>query len=274
MNAISVKNVSYKYGNSKRFALKSVSLDVREGEFVALLGGNGSGKSTLAKHLNGLFTPTSGNVTVFGVDTADEKSVFDVRTSVGMVFQNPDNQMVASVIEDDIAFGPENVGLPREEIEQRIDWALNAVGMDGYRTRAPFKLSGGQKQRIAIAGVLALRPRAIVLDESTAMLDPKGRAEVMKVIKQLNKENGMTVILITHFMEEALEADRVVVMSEGEIVLSGSPREVFADRQALMRAKLALPPTLAVADMLREGGMPIGEAWTDEELVEEVCRLL
>ena len=274
MKAISVKNVSYKYSNAKRFALKSVSFDVEEGEFVALLGGNGSGKSTLAKHLNGLFTPTSGSVTVFDVDTACADTVFDVRKSVGMVFQNPDNQMVASVIEDDVAFGPENIGLPREEIERRVDWALAAVGMDGYRTRAPFKLSGGQKQRIAIAGVLALTPRVIVLDESTAMLDPKGRDEVMNVIRQLNKEKNMTVILITHFMEEAALADRVMVLKDGEIVLSGTPKEVFSDRAALNDAKLALPPTQAIADMLREGGMPVGAVNTDEELVEEICRLL
>lgn len=274
MNAIELKNVSYKYGNSKRYALKSVNLTVKEGEFVALLGGNGSGKSTLAKHLNGLFVPTQGEVTVFGMDTRADETTFDVRKSVGMVFQNPDNQMVASVIEDDVAFGPENIGLPREEIERRIDWALGAVGMDGYRTRAPFKLSGGQKQRIAIAGVLALMPRAIVLDESTAMLDPKGRDEVMKVVKELNRAQGMTVVLITHFMEEAMEADRVVVLSDGEVVLDGAPKDVFAHRAELVGAKLALPPVLAVADMLREGGMPIGEIQTEEELVEEICRLL
>lgn len=274
MNAIEIKNVSYSYQGSKKYALKNVSLEVAEGEFIALLGGNGSGKSTLAKLLNGLFTPTLGEVSVFGVSTAEESTVFDVRKNVGMVFQNPDNQMVASVIEDDVAFGPENIGLPREEIERRIDWALGAVGMAEYRSRTPFKLSGGQKQRIAIAGVLALKPRVIVLDESTAMLDPKGRAEVMKVIKALNKEEGMTVILITHFMEEAMQADRVVVLSAGEIALSGSPREVFSDRASLSRAKLALPPALAVADMLREGGMAVGEIETEEELVEEICRFL
>ena len=274
MNAISVKNVSYKYSGSKKFALRSVNLEIAQGEFVALLGGNGSGKSTLAKHLNGLFVPTQGEVAVFGMDTKCDEQVFDIRKSVGMVFQNPDNQMVASIIEDDVAFGPENVGMEREEIERRIDWALGAVGMDGYRTRAPFKLSGGEKQRIAIAGVLALGPKAIVLDESTAMLDPKGRDEVMKVIKQLNKDEGMTVVLITHFMEEAMQADRVVVIDEGSVVMNGTPDQVFADRAALVAAKLSLPPVLAVADMLREGGMPIGDAKTEEELVEEICRLL
>lgn len=217
MEAVTFENVKFIYReDDPAYAVNGVSLSIGEGQFVAVLGRNGSGKSTLAKLINALLTPTEGKVTVFGMDTADPKQTFEIRKSAGMVFQNPDNQTVASIVEDDVAFGPENIGVPREEIGKRIDFALDAVGMQAFRHSTPSRLSGGQKQRIAIAGVLAIMPKIMILDESTAMLDPKGRREVMDVIKKLNKERGMTVILITHFMEEALEADRAIVMHRGD----------------------------------------------------------
>lgn len=272
MNAIEVNNLSYSYDREP--ALNDVSFSIKEGEFVALLGSNGSGKSTLAKLLNGLLVPSEGKVSIFGMDTADENLIYDIRKNVGMVFQNPDNQMIATIIEDDIAFGPENIGLSREEIEARIDWALDAVNMKAYRKHTPFKLSGGQKQRIAIAGVLALKPRILVLDESTAMLDPRGRAEVMDAVKRLNKEEGITLIHITHYMEEAVDADRIMILDGGRLTATGTPDEIFGNRPLLTKAKLCLPPVLAVADMLRAGGMQIGSVRSEEDLVEEICRSL
>ena len=221
MSAIELNNVYFSYVLSETDIIKAVrgiSLTIEEGSFVAIVGHNGSGKSTLAKLFNGLLVPDYGTVRVFGMDTKDAKNVFDVRKSVGMVFQNPDNQMVASIIEDDIAFGPENLGVEREEIVRRVDWALEKVGMLEHKKGTPFKLSGGQKQRLAIAGIIAMKPKVIVFDESTAMLDPQGRAEVMKVAHELNKE-GMTVICITHYMEEALGADRLIVLNDGKIAL-------------------------------------------------------
>ena len=219
--AVIFENVSYTYNDGEENAVKAlndVSLSVHEGEFLALVGRNGSGKSTLAKMMNGLILPDKGKVVSFGYDTQNKDTIFEVRKRVGLVFQNPDNQMVASIVEEDIAFGPENLGVKREEIIERVDFALKSVGMEEYRKSTPFKMSGGQKQRIAIAGVLAMLPKALVLDESTAMLDPKGRKEVLDVVKKLNKEEGITVVLITHYMEEALDSDRIAVMDNGKIL--------------------------------------------------------
>ena len=275
MEAVHFENVKYSYTeNGKRFAVNGVTLSIEEGEFVAVLGRNGSGKSTLAKLINALLTPVSGKVEVFGMDTSDNKKTFEIRKNAGMVFQNPDNQMVASIVEDDVAFGPENIGVPREEIGERIGFALKAVGMEEYRTSTPTRLSGGQKQRIAIAGVLAIKPKTMILDESTAMLDPKGRREVMDVIKRLNKEEKMTVILITHFMDEALEADRAIVMNQGEIVMQGTPEEIFRRSDELEIYNLALPRAAAIAKKLSAGGMPVATAFDAETVAEEICESL
>ena len=255
--AIKFEKVTYEYPaeDNAVVAVKNVDLEIEDGSFVCICGENGSGKSTLAKLMNGLLQPTSGVVTVDGRTTAtdQEEELFAIRQKVGMVFQNPDNQMIASIIEDEIAFGPENLGVPREEIGERIEYALSAVGMTEYRHNTPYKLSGGQEQRIAIAAVLAMRPEVLVLDESTAMLDPKGRAEVLKVAHELN-DQGITIVLITHFMEEATQADRVVVMSEGRIVMDGTPEKVFRDRESIEKYDLELPIADAIAaDLLQAG---------------------
>ena len=272
MKAVSFENVKFSYREEDgEFAVNGVTLSVEEGEFVAVLGRNGSGKSTLAKMINALLVPTEGTVTVFGLDTSEQKNTFEIRKSAGMVFQNPDNQTVASIVEDDVAFGPENIGVPREEIGKRIDFALDAVGMQAFRQATPSRLSGGQKQRIAIAGVLAVMPKIMILDESTAMLDPKGRREVMDVVKRLNKERGMTVILITHFMDEALEAGRSVVMHRGEIVMDGTPEEIFSRADELESYNLTLPRAAYISKKLAEGGMPVKGAFNAEELAEEIC---
>lgn len=272
MKAVSFENVKFSYREEDgEFAVNGVTLSVEEGEFVAVLGRNGSGKSTLAKMINALLVPTEGTVTVFGLDTSEQKNTFEIRKSAGMVFQNPDNQTVASIVEDDVAFGPENIGVPREEIGKRIDFALDAVGMQAFRQATPSRLSGGQKQRIAIAGVLAVMPKIMILDESTAMLDPKGRREVMDVVKRLNKERGMTVILITHFMDEALEAGRAVVMHRGEIVMDGTPEEIFSRAGELESYNLTLPRAAYISKKLAEGGMPVKGAFNAEELAEEIC---
>ena len=239
------------------FAVDGVNLSVEEGEFVAVLGHNGSGKSTLARLTNGLLAPTEGNVSVMGMDVGETKKLFEIRKQVGIVFQNPDNQTVASIVEDDIAFGPENVGLPREEIGKRIDFALQAVGMQDYRHATTERLSGGQKQRIAIAGVLALKPRIMILDESTAMLDPRGRKEVMDVVLRLNKEEKITVLLITHFPEEALLADRAIVMHQGKIVMEGAPEDVLSDEKRLEEYALKLPRSLRICQALKQSGLPV-----------------
>lgn len=276
--AIKLENVSFSYpmnDGEEQKAVNGVSLEIEEGSFVALVGHNGSGKSTLAKLLNGLLTPTAGRVLVYGADTADDKKIFQVRSSVGMVFQNPDNQMIATNVEDDIAFGPENLGVPREEIIKRVDWALEKVGMSEFRHATPFKMSGGQKQRLAIASVLAIRPRVMVLDESTAMLDPKGREEVMNVVKQLNREEKMTVVHITHYMDEALDADRLIVMNDGKVVLDGKPAEVFAEHKLLTAIKLDVPCVTRLAVTLAEAGIAVDPRITDEEaFVDSLCRLL
>ena len=277
MNAIELKDVHYAYPGSEESgqeAVKGVTLSIEEGSFVALVGHNGSGKSTLARLLNGLFVPTNGDVVVYGVNTKDEKRIYDVRSRVGMVFQNPDNQMIATNVADDIAFGPENLGVEREEIISRVDWALEQVGMSEYRDGTPFKLSGGQKQRLAIAGVLAIKPSVMVLDEATAMLDPKGRDEVMAVTRKLNREEGMTVVHITHYMDEALGADRLIVMNDGLVVADGKPSEVFKQYGLLRQIKLGVPYVTNVAVALHAAGLDIDPHIVGEdELVEAICAL-
>lgn len=277
MNAIELKDVHYAYPGSEESgqeAVKGVTLSIEEGSFVALVGHNGSGKSTLARLLNGLFVPTNGDVVVYGVNTKDEKRIYDVRSRVGMVFQNPDNQMIATNVADDIAFGPENLDVEREEIIRRVDWALEQVGMSEYRDGTPFKLSGGQKQRLAIAGVLAIKPRVMVLDEATAMLDPKGRDEVMAVTHKLNREEGMTVVHITHYMDEALGADRLIVMNDGLVVADGKPSEVFKQYGLLRQIKLGVPYVTNVAVALHAAGLDIDPHIVGEdELVEAICAL-
>jgi energy-coupling factor transport system ATP-binding protein len=254
-------------------ALNGINLDIPAGEFIAIIGANGSGKSTLARHLNALLLPTSGKCIVDGLDTTEEKNLWDIRQHVGMVFQNPDNQIVAAIVEEDVAFGPENIGVPGPEIRERVDRALAAVGMSDYAKHAPHLLSGGQKQRIAIAGVLALEPRVIVLDEPTAMLDPQGRQEIVRTVKKLNKEKGITIVYITHYMTEALEADRVVVMEKGHIRFSGTPHEVFSRVDELEKVGLEAPLAAKIASELRKSGIKLPkEIITDEELAEVLCR--
>lgn len=270
----SVDHVSYRYDEDSPDAVRDVSLTVPRGAFHAILGQNGSGKSTLAKLMNGLYLPTSGTVSVCGMDTQDEKNTWEIRRRAGMVFQNPDNQLVATVVDEDVAFGLENIGVPTQDMPGRIEEALTDVGMLPYAKRAPHTLSGGQKQRVAIAGVLAMQPEAIIFDESTAMLDPRGRREVMEAVQKLNREMGITVLWITHFMEEAVLCDRVHVMHEGQIVLSGAPREVFADPDRLRAYRLDAPAMARLAHALRSAGMPIAEGvLTVEEMAKEVARL-
>lgn len=255
------------------YAIRDVSVQIKRGEFVAVIGTNGSGKSTFAKHLNALLLPTEGDVLVDGISVRDEARVWDIRSRVGMVFQNPDNQIVAAVVEEDVAFGPENLGVPREQLQERVDAALAAVDMTAYRKHAPHMLSGGQKQRVAIAGVLAMQPECIVLDEPTAMLDPRGREEVMHTVQALHDKRGMTVVYITHFMEEAAQADRILVMIQGELVMDGTPREVFADVDRLKKLGLDVPVAAEVAHDLRAAGIPLREhIITDEELGEALCQ--
>ena len=263
---IELENVCFSYDKNIE-VIKNVSLSIFKGEHIAIIGHNGSGKSTLAKLFNGLLKADSGFIKVSGLDCSDKKQVFEVRKKVGVVFQNPDNQLIASIVEDDIAFGPENLGVKREEIAERIDFALKAVGMEKFRHSSPTRLSGGQKQRIAIAGVLALKPSVLVLDESTAMLDPQGRKEVLNVAKNLNKEQGTTVINITHYMDEVVEADRVFVVSKGEIVLSGTPQEIFSQKEKVLKYGLELPLSTIIADKLNEVGVDLGaEILTEEQL--------
>ena len=272
---ISVKDVSFTYEEATEPALTGVTLEVRRGEFLAVLGHNGSGKSTLAKLLNALYLPTEGRVTVCGFDTADEEHLWDVRQQAGMIFQNPDNQIVATVVREDVAFGMENLGVPHDEMVQRIDEALAAVRMTDYADAAPHMLSGGQKQRVAIAGILAMQPSVIIADEATAMLDPSGRKEVLKTIKRLNREKGITVVWITHFMEEAAQADRIVVMNKGTTVLSGTPREVFEQVETLREMHLDVPHMTDLSQDLRKAGMPLPAGiLTVEEMAEEVCKLV
>ena len=272
---IRFENVHFTYPEGERETLCGIDLEIAEGSFVAVLGHNGSGKSTLAKHMNAILTPSEGKVWVRDLDTSDEEKLLDVRRTVGMVFQNPDNQIVANVVEEDVAFAPENLGIPSAEIRQRVDEALKTVGMYDYREHATHLLSGGQKQRIAIAGVLAMQPKCIVLDEPTAMLDPQGRKEVIATISRLNKEQGMTVVLITHHMSEAVNADRVLVMHRGGILLDGTPREVFAQVETLRSAGLDVPQTVELAFRLNQNGwsLPLN-ALTVEECAEAIAKAL
>lgn len=272
MAILSAENLYFSYDKRKR-VINGVSLSVDKGEFIAIIGHNGSGKSTLAKLFNGLLKPDKGKVVVDGFSSDDEKFLFEIRKRVGVVFQNPDNQLVASIVEDDVAFGPENLGVKREEIGERIDFALRSVEMERYRKSSPERLSGGQKQRIAIAGVLALKPEIIVFDESTAMLDPKGRREVLSVAEKIKKE-GVAVILITHYMEEAVKADKVYVMNEGKIVISGTPEEVFSQKEEIKKIGLELPAAARIADELIKKGVNLPQGiLTGEQLEEELCKL-
>lgn len=253
-------------------ALKDVTAQIKKGEFTAIIGTNGSGKSTLARHLNALLIPTEGELIVEGMRTSDAGRVWDIHQKVGMVFQNPDNQLVAAVVEEDVAFGPENLGVPPEEIRERVDLALEKVGMTSYRKQAPSMLSGGQKQRVAIAGVLAMKPDCIVLDEPTAMLDPKGRKEVMDTIHELNKTEGITIVLITHFMEEAVTADHILVIDRGVLKMEGTPREIFSQADKVTEIGLDVPVPADLARRLRKKGMAVSEkCMTDEELGEALC---
>lgn len=276
-NIIEVKNVTFEYsdGDRQKTVIKDFSVDIKRGSFTVILGHNGSGKSTLAKLLNGLYKPASGTVLVDGVDTADEKYELEIKRKVGMVFQNPDNQLVASVVEEDVAFGPENLGFLPQEIRNRVDEALRAVDMYDYRKSTPHHLSGGQKQRIAIAGVIAMRPSCIVLDEPTAMLDPKGRAEIIETIKRLNRENDITVVLITHFMEEAADADRVIVMDDGVIIKDSTPVEVFSDVKTLKDVGLDVPQTTELLFALKNAGFGVStKVISIEEAAKEIYSAL
>mgnify|MGYP005771600637 FL=1 len=254
-------------------AIDHVDLEVKAGEFIAILGHNGSGKSTLAKHMNAILQPTEGTVWVKGMNTADEEHIWDIRQSAGMVFQNPDNQIIGSIVEEDVGFGPENIGVPTDDIWKRVFNSLEAVGMMEYRTHSPNKLSGGQKQRVAIAGVMAMEPECIVLDEPTAMLDPNGRREVIRTVTELNKKEHVTVILITHYMDEVIGADKVFVMDDGKVVMEGTPRQVFSQVKRLKELRLDVPEVTELAYELSEAGIPLSNGiLTIDELVGELCR--
>lgn len=270
---IEIKNLVYEYEEADHPAVGGVDLTIEKGEFVAVLGHNGSGKSTMAKCLNGLFQPTRGDVVVDGMNTKEEEDIWKIRARAGMVFQNPDNQIVATVVEEDVAFGAENLAVEQGELRRRVDDALAAVEMTEYKDDQPHKLSGGQKQRVAIAGILAMNPDYIILDEPTAMLDPRGREEVMKTILRLNKEEGKTIILITHFMSEAVQADRVAVMEEGKLVLEGPPREVFNQVDTMKSLGLDVPQVTELAARLKAVGVPLPDGILDrEEFVDALCR--
>ncbi len=278
---IKAKDVVYEYqkydeeGNvceTKR-AVDGVELDVKKGDFVAILGHNGSGKSTLAKHINALLLPSEGEIWVAGMNTKEENHVWDIRQSAGMVFQNPDNQIIGTVVEEDVGFGPENMGIPTEEIWTRVEEALKAVGMYKYRKHSPNRLSGGQKQRVAIAGIVAMHPQCIVLDEPTAMLDPNGRNEVIRAVRALNMVEDITVLLITHYMEEVVHADKVIVMDEGKVVMQGTPKEIFSRVEELKALRLDVPQVTLLAHELKKKGLPLSDGiLTIEELVNELCQ--
>ena len=273
---IRAEHVSFRYLDEQaQLVLDDVSVDITPGQFVAVLGHNGSGKSTLAKHMNAVLLPTGGTVWVHGMDTRNEEHLYDIRQSVGMVFQNPDNQIVATIVEEDVAFALENVGVPPAEIRQRVDDALKAVGMYEYREHSPHQLSGGQKQRVAIAGIIAMRPDCIVLDEPTAMLDPKGRTEVLKTIRKLNREHNITVVLITHYMDEAAQADRVVVMENGRVILDGGPRQVFSHVDELKAVGLDVPQATELVYELKRAGWALpDQILTEEECIEALSQCL
>lgn len=271
---IQIENLTYEYSNEENeeiAAVDNVSFNINKGEFIAILGHNGSGKSTLAKHINALLIPTKGNITVNGMNTRDETKLWDIRKTAGMVFQNPDNQLVATIVEEDVAFGPENLGVEPAEIRRRVDESLKLVGMESYKTHAPHMLSGGQKQRIAIAGVLAMNPECIVLDEPTAMLDPMGRKEVMDTVLKLNKENGKTIVHITHYMDEAVFADKIVIMEQGKAIKIGTPKEIFSDVESIKSIGLDVPQVTELAHELRKEGIDIStEILTIEEMVKSL----
>lgn len=280
-NIISSKELHFHYNNDYddkqpvKEVLKGLNIDIKKGEFVAVLGHNGSGKSTFAKHLNGILLPCSGKVYVAGIDTADDERLFELRQHAGMVFQNPDNQIVSSIVEEDVAFALENLGVPYEEMRQRVDDALKAVQMYEYRKHSPSQLSGGQKQRVAIAGIIAMRPDCIILDEPTAMLDPQGRKEVLKTIRRLNKENGITIVLITHYMDEAAKSDRVIVMDSGKVVFDDVPKEVFSHVEQLKAIGLDVPQTTELAYLLRQNGIDIdSHIISEEECIDALEKLL
>lgn len=274
-------NVSFKYIKNteegkveEKYAIKDVNLEVKKGEFLVVLGHNGSGKSTIAKHMNALVIPTEGTVLVDGIDTKDPERVWDVRSKAGMVFQNPDNQIVATIVEEDVAFGPENLGIDPIEIRRRVDESLEKVGMSEYKRHAPHLLSGGQKQRVAIAGILAIQPECIIFDEPTAMLDPSGRKEVMETIKELNKNHGITVVLITHYMDEAAQADRIVVVDGGRIMMDGIPRDIFPQVEHMKKIGLDVPQVTELAHELKKAGLKIDEKILNvDEMVNELCQL-
>ena len=275
-NIIKVDNLIFEYTSDETTysAIDDFNLDIKKGEFVAIIGHNGSGKSTLSKNLNAILVPTSGDINIKGMNTRDEKYLWDIRQTAGMVFQNPDNQIVATIVEEDVAFGCENLGIPPQEIRLRVDEALKNVDMYDLRERQPHLLSGGQKQRVAIAGIIAMRPECIIFDEATAMLDPSGRQEVMNTIKRLNKEYNITVLHITHFMEEAVEADRVIVMEKGKLALEGTPREVFSNVTRLKEIGLDVPCMTELAHLLKEDGLDIRDnILTVDEMVGELCQL-
>ena len=272
---IRIENLHFRYGDSEKEVLRGIDLSVQQGEFVAVLGHNGSGKSTLAKHINAILLPTEGKVTVDGIDTADESRLYELRQTAGMVFQNPDNQIVSSVVEEDVAFALENLGVPYEEMRERVDEALKTVGMYDLRLHSPSQLSGGQKQRVAIAGVIAMQPKCLILDESTAMLDPQGRKEVLATVRRMNREHGMTVLLITHYMEEAAGCDRVVVMDGGSIIMDGTPEKVFSQVGRLKAVGLDVPQVTELAFELKSAGYDISpEIITGEECADALARLL
>ena len=282
MPILNIKNLIHKYmtyddseKNQEIRAIDDVSFSVEKGEFIAILGRNGSGKSSLAKHINGLLLPTEGAVYVKGMDTRNQEEILQIRQSAGIVFQNPDNQIVGAVVDEDVAFGPENMGRPTEDIWRRVTKALEDVGMTAYKEASPNRLSGGQKQRIAIAGIMAMEPECIILDEPTAMLDPQGRQHVLSLVKELNQEKNITILMVTHHMEEVLLADRVIVMQEGKIAADGTPKEIFSQAEKLKKIGLEVPPTAEVAYELRKEGIPLkDQIITKEELVEELCRFV
>ena len=272
------ENVSFKYrvneGEEEKFAVNGVSFEVKKGEFLVILGHNGSGKSTIAKHMNALLLPSEGVVIVDGLNTLDNDNLWEIRSKAGMVFQNPDNQLVATIVEEDVAFGPENLGVPPEEIRKRVDESLKRVGMYEYRRHAPHLLSGGQKQRIAIAGILAMKPECIIFDEPTAMLDPSGRKEVLENIKEINKKYGITIVLITHYMDEAAQADRVIVMDDGKIMLEGKPREVFSNVKQMKDIGLDVPQVTELCYELKNNGINIDTNILNvDEMVNTLCQL-
>ncbi|SKA82358.1 energy-coupling factor transport system ATP-binding protein [Clostridium sp. USBA 49] len=278
-NMVECRELKYQYAGTEeengKIAINNIDINIKKGEFLVILGRNGSGKSTLAKHINALLLPTSGKVYVDGLDTSDPNNLWNIRNKAGMVFQNPDNQIVATIVEEDVAFGPENLGIEPSEIRKRVNDALKTVDMYEYRKHAPHLLSGGQKQRIAIAGILAMRPECIVFDEPTAMLDPSGRKEVIKTIKEINKIYGITIVLITHFMEEAAEADRIIVMDKGSLIMEGTPRDIFSKVSVMKNIGLDVPQVTELAYELQKSGIKIDtNILTIEEMVEALCQLI